>query len=402
MGNTDPNSPLPIPHSTSDDVKAALDLCLSCKACETECAAGVDMAKLKSEFTQQYYDAHGTPLRAWALGRIAALSVLATAFAPLSNWMMRQSLFKRVMRVAPERTMPAFTFNTFERWWKKHQASNVKRHASSVNPQSPIRTPQSRKVVLFVDTFTRYNHPQLGIDAVEVLERAGVEVIIPPWKCCGRPMLSQGQPKAMLDWARFNVAQLAPYAKQGIPILGLEPSCITALKDDYLDLIPGEDTSAVANKTTSVEEFLISDLRFSFDESSIVNLKSSILLHGHCHQKASYGTKGTRAALAQVGCEVNEIDSTCCGMAGAFGYEAEHYALSQQVGELSVLPAVRNAPADAIIVAPGTSCRDQIQHFTGREALHPIQVIARRLREMDAQQAANAPAQSVDLTNANA
>jgi FAD/FMN-containing dehydrogenase/Fe-S oxidoreductase len=393
---SNPQSPKP----TIDEVRVALDLCLSCKACETECAAGVDMAKLKSEFTQHYYDENGTPLRAWALGRIAPLSVLATAFAPISNWTMRQSLFKRVMRVAPERTMPAFASHTFDDWWKKHQASNVKRQTSNVNPKS--------KAVLFVDTFTRYNHPQLGIDAVEVLERAGVEVIIPPWKCCGRPMLSQGQPKAMLDWARFNVAQLAPYAKQGIPILGLEPSCITALKDDYLDLIPGEDTGAVAKMTTSIEEFLIVDCGLSIAQSvpqrssTIRNQKSEILLHGHCHQKASYGTKGTRAALAQAGCEVNEIDSTCCGMAGAFGYEAEHYALSQQVGELSVLPAVRNAPADVIIVAPGTSCRDQIQHFTGREALHPIQVIARRLREMDAQQVADAPAQSVDLTNANA
>jgi Fe-S oxidoreductase len=298
--------------------------------------------------------------------------------------MMQRSLFKRAMRVAPERTMPAFTYNTFEKWWR--------------NRKSAIENPKSQ-VVLFVDTFTRYNHPQIGIDAVEVLERAGVEVIIPPWKCCGRPMLSQGQPKAMLDWARFNVAQLAPYAKQGIPILGLEPSCISAFKDDYLDLIPGEDTSAVAQAFTSVEEFLISDWRFSIEGSSIGNQKSSILLHGHCHQKSSYGTKGTRAALTQSGCEVSEIDSTCCGMAGAFGYEAEHYAISQQVGELSVLPAVRNAPESTLIVAPGTSCRDQIQHFTGRPALHPIEVIARHLRELDSTQAKKMPAQKADLTN---
>jgi Fe-S oxidoreductase len=339
------------------------------------------MAKLKSEFVQHYYEEKGTPLRAWALGRIAPLSVLATAFAPLSNWMMQRSLFKRVMNVAPERTMPAFTFNTFEKWWRNH-AHHPSGEGHGVG--------ERRKAVLFVDTFTRYNHPHIGIDAVEVLERAGVEVIIPPWKCCGRPMLSQGQPKAMLDSARFNVATLAPYAKQGIPILGLEPSCISAFKDDYLDLIPGEDTSAVAKAFTSVEEFLISNFGLSkipagrIESSEIENRKSKILLHGHCHQKSSYGTKGTRAALAQTGCEVSEIDSTCCGMAGAFGYEAEHYAVSQQVGELSVLPAVRNAPEGTLIVAPGTSCRDQIQHFTGRQALHPIEVIARRLRELDA------------------
>lgn len=373
---------------SAEEVKAALDLCLSCKACETECAAGVDMAKLKSEFTQHYYDERGVPLRAWALGRIAPLSALASAFAPISNWMMRRSLFKRAMRVAPERTLPAFTFHTFEKWWRKHPA-----------PQHSHR--ERGKAVLFVDTFTRYNHPQLGVDAVEVLERAGVEVIIPPWKCCGRPMLSQGQPKAMLDWARFNVAQLAPYARQGIPILGLEPSCISALKDDYLDLIPGDDTSAVAKITRSIEEFMIRDSQLLIDFPASDTWSTEILLQGHCHQKAVYGVKGTHEALRRTGCDVHEIDSTCCGMAGAFGYEVEHYALSQQVGELSVLPAVRNAPADAVIVAPGTSCRDQIQHFTGREALHPIQVIARRLREIDLTHAAKTPAQTIDLTNAN-
>lgn len=358
-----------------DEVKSALDLCLSCKACATECAAGVDMAKFKSEFVQHYYEEKGTPLRAWALGRIAPLSKLATTFAPISNWMMRRSLFKRVMRVAPERTMPAFTFNTFDKWWRNHSPLPLG-EGSGVGEQ--------RKVVMFVDTFTRYNHPQIGIDAVEVLERAGAEVIVPPWKCCGRPMLSQGQPNAMLDAARFNVAQLAPYAKQGVPIVGLEPSCISAFTDDYLDLIPGEDTTAVAKAFMSVEEFWIADVGLRVAPSKIENPKSKILLHGHCHQKSSYGTKGTRAALAQAGCAVNEIDSTCCGMAGAFGYEVEHYTISQQVGELSVLPAVRNAPADTLIVAPGTSCRDQIQHFTGRAALHPIEVIARRLRELDA------------------
>jgi len=311
--------------------------------------------------------------------------VLATTFAPISNWMMRRSLFKRVMNVAPERTMPAFTFNTFEKWWRNHQ---------------PKTQNSKLKIVLFVDTFTRYNHPHIGIDAVEVLERAGVEVIIPPWKCCGRPMLSQGQPKVMLGWARFNVAQLAPYAKQGIPILSLEPSCISAFKDDYLDLIPSEDTSAVAKMTMSIEEFLSAENHL-MDLSRNSNLKiqnSKLILHGHCHQKSSYGTKGARAALAQTGCDVSEIDSTCCGMAGAFGYEAEHYALSQQVGELSVLPAVRDAPEGTLIVAPGTSCRDQIRHFTGKEALHPIEVIARRLRELDANQDAKTQIQNGDLT----
>ena len=239
-----------------------------------------------------------------------------------------------------------------------------------------------RRKDLFVDTFSRYNHPEVAIAAVELLERAGCEVIVPPWQCCGRPLLSQGQPKAALELARFNLAQLAPLAKQGIPILGLEPSCISALKDDYTDLLPGEDSDAVAKMTQSIEEFFISHLS-SFFEPGKVSLqmkddKSQILLHGHCHQKSLGFAHSTREALTHAGYEVHEIDSTCCGMAGAFGYEAEHYDLSQRIGELALLPAVRSARTDAIIVAPGTSCREQIQHFTGRTVLHPVELLAKR------------------------
>jgi Fe-S oxidoreductase len=153
----------------------------------------------------------------------------------------------------------------------------------------------------------------------------------------------------------------------------------------------------------SIEEFLSSENQLTdlTQDSELKTQNLKLILHGHCHQKSSYGTKGTKQALAQTGCEVNEIDSTCCGMAGAFGYEAEHYAISQQVGELSVLPAVRHAPEGTLIVAPGTSCRDQIEHFTGRQALHPIEVIARRLRELDGRQAAAAHGQNTDLTKSN-
>jgi len=215
-----------------------------------------------------------------------------------------------------------------------------------------------------------------------VLEHAGYDVIVPPWQCCGRPLLSQGQPKAALTWIKFNLAQLAPLAKQGIPIVGLEPSCVSAIKDDWPDLAPGEDAQVVAEMTASVEEFLISHLS-SFIESDakskMKDERSKILLHGHCHQKALWGTKTTRDALTRAGYDVREVDSTCCGMAGAFGYEAEHYELSQRIGELALLTAVRTADDDVTIVAPGTSCRDQIQHFTGRRVLHPVEVLADKI-----------------------
>lgn len=343
----------------SDEVKAALDLCLSCKACATECAAGVDMAKLKSEFMQWRHDERGTPLRAWALGRIAPLSALAAPFAPLANWVLGRALFKRALRLAPERELPRFTAHTFEHWWRA-------REARVVDPKS--------RVALFVDTFTRYNHPEIGIAAVEVLEAAGHEVIVPPWKCCGRPLLSQGQPKAMLAWARFNVAQLAPLARQGIPILGLEPSCVSALKDDYPDLVPGDDARVVAEMTHDVFDIALEPLGAA-SEALIADQRPNVLLHGHCHQKALWGTSRMREALTRAGYDVREVASTCCGMAGAFGYEAEHYDLSRRIGELDLLPAARAAGDDVTIAAPGTSCRDQIQSLTGRAAVHPIQLL---------------------------
>ncbi len=356
------------------DVQQSLDLCLSCKACATECAAGVDMSKLKSEFMAQLYEQQGTPLRAWLLGRIGQFGAIASAFAPLSNWVLRQPWFKSALGLAPERALPKFVSQSFDGWWARHTPRPI---------GEGLGEGGGHQVALFVDTFSRYNHPEVAIAAVELLERTGHEVIVPPWKCCGRPLLSQGQPKAMLDWARFNLSQLAPLAKQGIPILGLEPSCISALKDDYTDLLPREDSAIVAKMTQSVEEFFATrewkqDTGDSANHASLSTPHSPLFLHGHCHQKSLGSTRGTTQALTQFGYAVTEIDSTCCGMAGAFGYEAEHYDLSQRVGELSLLPAVRAVGADAIIVAPGTSCREQIEHFTGRKVLHPVQLLAKQ------------------------
>ncbi|BCX04543.1 MAG: FAD-dependent oxidoreductase [Candidatus Roseilinea sp.] len=368
-----PISNLQSPKPSPDDVKAALDLCLSCKACATECAAGVDMSKLKSEFLSHFYRARGVPLRAWLLGRIASFAPLASAFAPLSNWLANLPLGKRLLHIAPERTLPAFRRQTFERWW---------RATAGARQAQPSGAPRPR-VALFVDTFARYNHPHVAIAAVKVLRAIGCDVIVPAWRCCGRPLLSQGQPEAVLPWVRFNLAQLAPLARQGVPILGLEPSCISALRDDYPDLLPGEEADVVARMTQSVEEFVVAHgatfAEAANDASKTQGGRPSILLHGHCHQKALWGTQATRALLTSAGYDVREVDSTCCGMAGAFGYEAEHFALSRRIGELALLPAVRAASAETLIVAPGTSCREQIQHFTGRAALHPVEVVARHL-----------------------
>ncbi len=350
------NAPI---HLDLEAVKRALELCLSCKACATECVAGVDMSKLKSEFLAHYYARHGIPLRAWLLGRIGRLAPLASALAPLSNTLLRTRLVKAAFQLAPERRLPAFHFHSFDRWWRYH-------------PQPNDDRPQ---VVLFVDTFARYQHPQVALDAVRLLEHLGYRVIVPPWRCCGRPLISQGQPAAMLEDARFNVAQLYHWARQGIPIIGLEPSCVSALRNDYPDLLDGDEVRIVAQYTMSIEAWLAQRL----PDAPSASDAPLVLLHGHCHQKALWGTSTTHIALRKVGFRVEEIDSTCCGMAGAFGYEAEHYSLSQRIGELSLLPAVRAAPPNAVIAAPGTSCREQIAHFTTRVAYHPVELIARRV-----------------------
>ncbi len=361
------------PGLTASDVQAALDLCVSCKACESECASGVDMAKMKSDFLQQVYDKQGVPLRARVFGRIAALSALAAPVAPLANWALGLGVTKRMLGLAPDRPMPEFAAQTFDAWWHKQ-------------PMSGERQNEGRQsVVLFVDTFTRYNHPRVGIAAVRVLRALGKQVIVPPALCCGRPLISQGQPRAAQAYARSVVGALAPFARAGVPIVGLEPSCISAIKDDYVDLIgakagadDGVDTvRAVARATRPIEDWLSEQDLSAL--STGARPPAPLLLHGHCHQKALWGTGGTKRVLDKLGYALTEVDSTCCGMAGAFGYEAEHAEISRQIGELALLPAVRNAPAEARVLAGGTSCREQITHLAGRDVRHPIEVIAEAL-----------------------
>jgi FAD/FMN-containing dehydrogenase/Fe-S oxidoreductase len=377
-------SPPPV---TADMVYDALSLCLSCKACENECPSSVDMAKLKSDFMAKYYERKGLPLRAFLFGNIARFNALGAPFASLANWAFNLPITRQVLSgigITPRRAMPAFAPHTFNSWWKRHQSSTQPAIPTGLpavsNPQSLRDSRQSpiSSVALFVDTFTQYNHPEIGIAAVELLERAGYQVIIPKTKCCGRTLVSQGQPRAVIPLARHNIVTLAPLARQGIPILGLEPSCIAMLRDDYLDLQPGEDAEAVGGAMQSVEDFLVAQLA---DGKLNVSLRphfaanAEVLFHGHCHQKAGWGTGGTKKMMSLAGYRVTEVDSSCCGMAGAFGYEKEHFAVSQQVGELSLLPAVRAAGPDTLIVAPGTSCRQQIEQLAGRRPLHPVQMI---------------------------
>jgi Fe-S oxidoreductase len=231
-----------------------------------------------------------------------------------------------------------------------------------------------------VDTFTDFNHPEIGVAAVRVLEAAGYEVRLAAHGCCGRPMISKGLLGQAGTAARRNVGALAQFARQGLPIVGLEPSCLLTLRDEYLDLLPDDPRARqVAGRAMLIEEFLA-----ELAERGELNVRwktdaRRVLVHGHCYQKALVGTKPLLRMLRLPGWEVGEIDSGCCGMAGSFGYEAEHYRLSQAIGEDRLFPAVRAAGADTLIAASGMSCRHQIAHGTGRLPRHPIQLLAEAL-----------------------
>lgn len=356
---------LPAEHFKNKRLYDVLSLCMECKACKAECASNVDMAKLKYEFLAHYYNARGLPLRNRFFGNIAKFSAIGTAFAPVSNWLVNSGISKwameRIVGIDRRRTLPTFASESFEKWYARRTLQN---------------RPRSRKqVVLYHDTFMNYNEPQIGKAAVAVLEAAGFEVVLPDKRCCGRPMISKGMLNRAIENARYNIENLLPYAQKGTPIIGCEPSCISALRDDYIDLIPGADSELVAQHTFMIDEFL-----FACHERGELHLKfkdteRDVLLHGHCHQKALIGISPSAGILSlPTNYNVEVIDSGCCGMAGAFGYEVEHYNVSMDCGRRQLFKAVEKQNGDFEIAAAGFSCRHQIEHGTGRTAKHLIEV----------------------------
>jgi Fe-S oxidoreductase len=362
------------PDLASQDVYDVLDLCLSCKACKTECPSSVDMAKLKTEFLAHYHEVHGTPLRSIVFGHIYDLSRLASPFAPFVNLAMRLGLdrpARKLLGIAPERTFSPFAARTFSHRWRRYQERQAER-----------KRPTRGKVVYFHDTFAEYNYPRTGVGAVKLLEAAGFEVVVEERRvCCGRPMLSKGLIEDARKLAKQNVEILAPYARQGIPIVGTEPSCILTLRDEYRDLLQdNEDVAAIAREAYMIDEFL-AKLDAAGDLGIVWKSDpgAKVLFHGHCHQKALIGVGPSLAMLKVAGCDARESGAGCCGMAGSFGYEAEHYEISRKIGEERLFPAVAAAgPATTIGVA-GVSCRQQIEHFTGRKAMHIAEVLAERI-----------------------
>ncbi|MGH7846691.1 MAG: FAD-binding and (Fe-S)-binding domain-containing protein [Candidatus Binatia bacterium] len=346
-----------------------LDLCLECKACKAECPSNVDMAKLKYEFLAHYYDAHGFPLRNRLFGRIEKWNRLGTRFAPMANWLasfpLSRRLLERFAGIDARRPLPRLAEETFESWFQRHPYQN-----GGANGE----------VVLFHDTFNNFNTPSVAIAATRFLRQAGYRVTLPQKKCCARPMISKGMLQEAKENAAWNVSQLSPYVKKGVPIVGLEPSCLLTLRDEYPELLRSEEAKRVAQNSFLFEEFVLRE-----QEKGRMRIRSAekgrkALLHGHCHQKSLVGTAPTLAVLRQAGCEVTEVDSGCCGMAGSFGFEKEHYDLSLVIGNRRLAPAVKAAGTDVEIVAPGISCRQQIEHLTGRKAKHTAEVLWEALK----------------------
>ena len=369
-----------LPHDelTSRRMFDVMDLCIECKACKAECPSSVDMAKIKIEFLAAYYARHRLPLRSRLFADIGRASrLLAGPLAGAVNRVLAAPTVRRLLErfagISARRALPAFSGSPFPAW--------ARRRGLDRPPSERAAAGSGRPLALFVDTFNSFNTPEVARAAVEVLERAGWTVNVPAYGCCGRPMLSKGLVRRARAAARATVERLAPLARAGVPIAGLEPSCVSAIRDEYPSLLPDDPAAALlAERVETFEELVArahADGGLDLDPERI---GGRLLLHGHCHQKALIGTGPSLRALRLTGAEVTEVDSGCCGMAGSFGYEAEHYDLSMTMAERRLLPTVRSLDGDGAVVAAGTSCRHQIMHGAGRRALHPAQVLRAALR----------------------
>jgi FAD/FMN-containing dehydrogenase/Fe-S oxidoreductase len=356
---------LPASEFTGKRLYEVMDLCLECKGCKAECPSNVDMAKLKYEFLYHYYQANGLPMRNRAFGRVARLSALGARMPRLANAINALApvrwLLEKTVGIDRRRPLPALAAETFEQWFRRRTP--------------PAAAPRG-DVVLFHDTFVTYNTPEIGRAAVRLLEGAGYRVVLVDRKCCGRPLISKGMLEEARAHAAWNVAQLAPYARRGVAIVGLEPSCLLTLRDESVDLLRTDEARLVADRSVLLEQFLIDERGRGLTLRFAVNHGRKALLHGHCHQKAMVGTAATVAALTWAGYDVSEVDSGCCGMAGSFGFEREHYDISVALGNRRLAPAVKAADPHTLVVAPGISCRQQIEHLAGRRAKHPAEALA--------------------------
>jgi FAD/FMN-containing dehydrogenase/Fe-S oxidoreductase len=353
-----------------DRLHGILDLCLECKACKSECPLGVDMAALKTEALAAYHDQHGVPFRSRLFGSIRALNRLGSAAYPVSNLLATVRPLRRAAQrwpgVSASRPLPAFARQNLRSWFRRR-------------PRPGEVPAAAGELVFLADSFTTFTDVSVGRAAIELLEWAGWRVRLEDAGCCGRSSLSKGLVDQARRMATGMTTRLADAATRGVPIVAVEPSCLLTLRDEYAALLDGDPQArSVAAATQLPEELIMA----AIDSGRVVipgpvpGGGRRILLHGHCHQKALAGTAATVALLRAIpGAEVIELDAGCCGMAGSFGFETEHYDLSMRIGELRLFPAIREQPESTVIAATGVSCRQQIEHGTGRRARHPLEIV---------------------------
>jgi FAD/FMN-containing dehydrogenase/Fe-S oxidoreductase len=349
----------------SEEVMQVLDLCLSCKACKSECPSNIDMAKFKTEFLQQYYDQHRFPMRSVLIAWLPKINQLGMVFRSIANMITGARLFKKAIGFALEREIPKLSKMSLRKWYRK-----------------PILLGKDKigKVYLFADEFTNFNESHIGIKAILLLNKLGYEVVVPKHQESGRTFLSKGLLRKAKQIANFNVTHLSEIVSEETPLIGIEPSTILTFRDEYPELVDTklqEKAKILAKNALMLEEFIVHEMeKGNIRREQFSNEKRTIKLHGHCQQKAVASTLPTRKMLElPANYTIQEIKSGCCGMAGSFGYEKEHYELSMKIGELDLFPAVRKSFTDEIITAPGTSCRHHIEDGTGRRVVHPIEVL---------------------------
>ncbi|MBI3493608.1 MAG: FAD-binding protein [Acidobacteria bacterium] len=375
------------------DVYDVLDLCLECRACRAECPVGVDVGRFKSEFLASYWRRHGTSLRARTIGHIHALSQWASRVAPVANLAVRSApgrwLGEKILGVDRRRTLPAFASRTLTERVARGSGSSVARGfqpsvrsplPSALSPSSaPSPQPPATSAILFNDTFTNFNHPEIGIAALDVLAAAGVGARLVRHVCCGRPLISQGLLDEARGLAEANTDALHDAASRGERIIFLEPSCLSAVREDAPALLRGESqrkARLVADACVLFEDFLERHCEAGRAHLDLRPGPATILLHGHCHQNAMGLLAPARALLSRIPeTTVVDLDAGCCGMAGSFGYAREHYEVSRQIGERRLLPAARAMQPGSVLVASGVSCRQQVKHFTGVDATHPAELL---------------------------
>jgi FAD/FMN-containing dehydrogenase/Fe-S oxidoreductase len=352
---------------TSERLHQVMDLCLSCKACKSECPSNVDMAKMKADVSQMYYDKHGTTLRDRLIRDSSkAAALLSGSLSGVVNFIQHTMLFRYAMEKLTgfdrRRVLPEYAPSPFYEWYEKKGNNAYK------NPE--------RQVVLFADTYLNFHEPNIGISALRLLNACGYEVILANVGCCQRPKISHGFLRDAKSKGTKTIAGLQKYIEKGLTVVVCEPSCASALNDDLPDLIEDEALGVkLKEKVMMIDKFLAHEISAGRLDKTFESIAGDILIHGHCHQKALYGTQNMKNLLSKDNHNVAEIPSGCCGMAGSFGYETEHYELSRKIGDSILFPTAKSMKPGTTLVANGFSCRHQITHFTGVKPKHWVEVV---------------------------